>query len=250
MAMTGKHQRFKIPFASILIVVFLLVCSLFVQDMKVVLGNDSYTVTFDVDPNDTGTIQFDGLQYLDGNTVVKGSGTYGIFGGPAAPNYFVRWETTGDISVGDIYSASSTATVSGTSTLRMVTHLNVVTFDVDPDSTGTIRFDGTWYLESEKVGIGTGTYGIFGGPAAPNSFVRWETSGGISVGDIYSASSTATVSGTGTLRMVTQQIQEPSVLSPVGGMTININKFTVVVPYIAIVGITVAMIAFIIRCRD
>ncbi|MFC1506048.1 hypothetical protein ACFLQ6_03145 [Thermoproteota archaeon] len=247
--MNGKHQRFKIPLASISIVVFLLVCSLFVQDMKVVLGNDSYTVTFDIDPDHTGTIRFDGTWYLEGNTVVKSSGTYGIFGGPAAPNNFVRWETSGGISVGDIYSASSTATVSGTGTLRMVTHQNVVTFDIDPDHTGTIQFDGTWHLEGEKIGIGTGTYGIFGGPAAPNNFVRWETSGGISVGDIYSASSTATVSGTGTLRMITQLPQEPSTLSPVGGMTINVNKFTVVVPYIAIAGIAVAMIAFIRRYR-
>jgi hypothetical protein len=250
MIMTRKHQRFKIPLASISIVAFLLVCSLFIQDMQVVLGNGAYTVTFDVDPDSTGTIQFDGTQYLDGNTVVKNLGTYSITGGPAAPNDFLRWETSGGISVGDIYSASSTATISGTSTLRMVTHQNVVTFDIDLDNTGLIRFDGTLYLEGEKVGIDTGTYGIFGGPAAPNDFLRWETSGGISVGDSNLESTTATVSGTGTLRMVTQLPQEPSALSPVGGVTINVNKFTVVVPYIAITGIVVVMIAFIRRRID
>ena len=168
MIMTRKHQRFKIPLASISIVAFLLVCSLFIQDMQVVLGNGTYTVTFDVDPDSTGTIQFDGTQYLDGNTVVKN----------------------------------------------------------------------------------LGTYSITGGPAAPNDFLRWETSGGISVGDSNLESTTATVSGTGTLRMVTQLPQEPSALSPVGGVTINVNKFTVVVPYIAITGIVVVMIAFIRRRID
>ncbi len=168
MILTREHQRFKIPLATISIIAFLLACSLFVQDMKVGSGVSIYTVTFDIDPDPTGTIQFDGTQYLDGNTVVKN----------------------------------------------------------------------------------LGTYSITGGPAAPNDFLRWETSGGISVGDSNLGSTTATVSGTGTLRMVTQLPQEPSTLSPVGGVTINVNKFTVVAPYIAITGIVVVMIAFIRRRID
>lgn len=160
MILTRKHRRFKIPLAAISIVAFLLVCSLFIQDMKVVLGNDVYTVTFDVDPDPTGGIQFDGTMYLDGNTVAKSSGTYSITGIAAAPNHFLRWETSGGIWVGDSNSESTTATVSGDSILRMVTQ------------------------------------------------------------------------------------------HPVGGVTISVNKSTVVMPYIAIAGIVVVMIAFIRRRRD
>ncbi len=80
----------------------------------------TYVVTFDTVPANTGAITFDGANYSDGDTASKVTGTYSITANPAANYTFTRWETEGSLSVTDSNSATTTCTVSGDGTLRMV----------------------------------------------------------------------------------------------------------------------------------
>ena len=79
-----------------------------------------YTITFDTDPEATGTITFASVTYNDGNTVNKAANTYAITANPAGGYSFTSWETTGGLSVTSASSASTNCNVSGAGTLRMV----------------------------------------------------------------------------------------------------------------------------------
>jgi len=79
-----------------------------------------YTITFDTDPEATGSISFDGVSYSDGDTVSKTADTYDIVAAPASGYTFDSWEITGGLSVAAPSSATTTCTVSGNGTLRMV----------------------------------------------------------------------------------------------------------------------------------
>ncbi|MGA8848958.1 MAG: hypothetical protein WB564_03940 [Dehalococcoidia bacterium] len=83
-------------------------------------GPPVYTVTFNTVPADTGEITFDGVNYGDGDTVGRPAETYDIVANPAADYIFDTWETEDDISVADTGLDTTTCTVSGDGTLRMV----------------------------------------------------------------------------------------------------------------------------------
>jgi len=70
-----------------------------------------YTVTFDMDPPNKGYIEFDGVNYSDGNTVSKAAGTYDIEAKLHAQYTFIGWETEGGLTVEDSGSATTTFTI-------------------------------------------------------------------------------------------------------------------------------------------
>jgi hypothetical protein len=185
-----------------------------VTDGQVTVGVTTYTITFDTDPEATGTITFDGVSYNDGNTVDKSAATYNIAANPAGGYNFDHWATTGGLSVGSASSASTTCTVSGAGTLSMVQSVAppveyTVTFDTDPEATGTITFAAVTYNDGNTVNKTAATYNIAANPAGGYYFDHWVTTGGLSVASATSASTTCTVSGAGTLSMV--QTQTPPV---------------------------------------
>ena len=81
------------------------------------------------------------------------------------------------------------------------TPTSVVTFDTVPANTGTITFDGASFSDGNTVSKTSGAYTVTANPAAGYAFSKWETSGGVSVADPNSATTTCTISGDGTLRM-------------------------------------------------
>jgi hypothetical protein len=164
-----------------------------------------YTITFDTVPANTGSITFASVSYSDGNTVNKTAGAYAIVAAPAGGYSFSTWETTGGLSVTSASSASTTCTVSGNGTLRMVQTTApqyTITFDTVPANTGSITFASVSYSDGNTVNKTAGAYAIVAAPAGGYSFSTWETTGGLSVTSASSASTTCTVSGNGTLRMV------------------------------------------------
>jgi hypothetical protein len=183
-----------------------------VTDGEVIIGGappTEYTITFDTDPEATGTITFDSVAYNDGNTVDKAAATYNIMANPGSGYDFDHWATTGGLSVGSSGSASTTCTVSGAGTLSMVQTETeyTVTFDTDPEATGTITFDSVSYNDGNSVDKTAATYNIAANPGSGYYFDSWETTGGLSVASSGSASTTCTVSGAGTLRMVQTDIE-------------------------------------------
>jgi hypothetical protein len=193
----------------------------------------TYTITFATDPTGTGSITFDSVSYSNGNTVNKSAATYNIVAVPGGGYYFGSWQTTGGLSIASASSASTTCTVSGNGTLKMVQTQTpptqyAVTFDTDPEATGTITFAAVTYSDGNTVNKAANTYAITAHPASGYSFAGWQTTGSLSVTSASSASTTCTVSGAGTLRMV--QTETP----PVGGTAYPPNKLLMLLPWIAI----------------
>ena len=191
-----------------------------------------YTVTFDTDPEATGTITFAAVTFNDGNTVNKTAGPYAITANPGSGYYFDHWVATGSLSVASASSASTTCTVSGAGTLSMVQTQTpptqyTVTFDTDPEATGTITFAAVTYNDGNTVSKSAAMYAITAHPASGYSFAGWQTTGSLSVAAAGSVSTTCTVSGAGTLRMV--QTETP----PVGGTAYPPNKLLMLLPWIA-----------------
>jgi hypothetical protein len=193
-----------------------------------------YTVTFDTDPEATGTITFDGVIYSDGNTVDKTAGTYYIAANPGSGYYFDSWEATGGLSVTSPTSPTTTCVVSGAGTLRMVQTTApppeyTITFDTVPAATGTITFDGVSYNDGNTVDKTAGTYDIAANPGSGYYFDSWETSGGLSVTSPNSASTACVISGAGTLSMV-----QTTTAPPVGGTAHPISKVAILALWIAV----------------
>jgi len=167
-------------------------------------SSSQYTITFYTDPTNGGTITFDGTTYSNGQSTQKQAGSYSIHANPATNYVFDHWSTTGGVSVSDPYSQSTTATVSGDGTLKAWFNYNppqyTITFYTDPTNGGTITFDGTTYSNGQSTQKQAGSYSIHANPATNYVFDHWSTTGGVSVSDPYSQSTTATVSGDGTLK--------------------------------------------------
>jgi hypothetical protein len=202
-----------------------------VTDGSVTVGAPpvEYTITFDTVPANTGNITFASVSYNDGNTVNKAAGTYAIVAGPGSGYSFSTWETTGSVSVTSASSASTTCTVTGAGTLRMVQTTApqyTITFDTNPANTGSITFAAVTYNDGNTVNKAAGTYAIVAGPGSGYSFSSWQTTGSLSVAAPGSASTTCTVTGAGTLRM--EQIP------PVGGTAYPPNKVLMLLPLIAL----------------
>ena len=128
--------------------------------------------------------------------------------------------TTGSVSV------LGTAT-GGEVTVAAEEQEYTVTFDTNPEATGTITFGGVTFNDGNTVDVAAATYSIVAHPGSGYDFDSWETTGGLSVVSTGSVSTTCTVSGAGTLRMV--QTQE---VSPVGGTAYPPNKLLMVLPWI------------------
>ncbi len=93
---------------------------------------------------------------------------------------------------------------------------------------GTITVDGTTYSLSNVIGIGAGLHSIRYNPAAGWVFVRWESSGPVTVSDVNAQSTQLTVAGSdGVLTAV-----YGSAPATVGGVVLPYNPLTVLAPYL------------------
>ena len=76
-----------------------------------------------------------------------------------------------------------------------------ITLDTNPASTGTITFHGVSWEDGNTLKRSAADYTITANPGSDYAFSGWEVSGGLSVANSASATTTCTVSGDGTLRM-------------------------------------------------
>ncbi|WP_455277213.1 prenyltransferase/squalene oxidase repeat-containing protein [[Eubacterium] cellulosolvens] len=79
------------------------------------------SITFDISPDNTGKIIFDGSEYGDNSVTSRNAGTYSIIANPSSNNSFSRWMGFGQVSIDDTYSASTNCTVNGNCTIRLLT---------------------------------------------------------------------------------------------------------------------------------
>ena len=164
------------------------------------------TITFYMNPTDGGTITFDGSTYSNGQNTQKPDGQYSVSANPATNYEFDHWATTGGVSVANPNSQSTTATVSGnggiTAHFSYIPEQRTVSFSIDPTNGGTITFEGSTYSHGQNTQVADGQYPVFANPTLGCVFDHWTTTGGVSVADSNSQSTTATVSGDGGIELI------------------------------------------------
>ena len=89
-------------------------------------------------------------------------------------------------------------------------------FETVPATSGAVAFDSVSYSHGNTASKAAGTYAIAAHPAAGCAFARWETTGGIAVGDAAAALATCKVTGSGTLRMVQSAILTYTITASAG----------------------------------
>jgi hypothetical protein len=111
------------------------------------------TINFQTAPSNTGSITLEGNSYTDGTSTSKNTGAYSITANPASGYTFSRWEVSGSITPINTNSATTTCSINGNCTIKMVQATQTQT---PPPQTGCI--------------IATATYGS---PIAPEvTFMR------------------------------------------------------------------------------
>jgi len=160
-------------------------------------------IEFYTDPSDGGTITFDGTTYSYGESTQIPDDVYNISANPEENHYFYCWTPIGDISVANPYLQNTTADVTGDGILIawfvFIPPPRTITFYTDPTNKGAIEFDGTIYYNGNETTTIDGTYNISAIPGSGYFFTNWTTEGGITVEDPTSSSTTATVTGDGSL---------------------------------------------------
>jgi hypothetical protein len=163
-----------------------------------------------------GIITFDGSNHSLPKDINKSAGTYPVQYAAASGYKFDHWETTLGITVADPNLWSTTATVTESGTLRAVYKEEIISYTVHLESMqegnasfnlGTITFDGTTYNLPKDISKSAGNYSCQYTPASGYQFVKWETSGGVSVPSATANPTTVTVSNNGTLRALYKIIQ-------------------------------------------
>jgi parallel beta-helix repeat protein len=191
-----------------------------------------------------GTIEFAGSNYPLPNDITKPAKTYNIKYYAASGYVFDHWEVTPGISVADPNAQSATVIVTGGGTLRAVYKQGfVVHLESSQDTGGSVNlgstiFDGITYSLPNDVTKSSGTYSIGYNNASGYVFYQWETTLGVSVANPNLCSTTATVSGSGTLRARYKHIPvitcslKVKAESPVNLLVTDLNGFRVGYDYL------------------
>ena len=160
-----------------------------------------------------GSITLDGAVLSLPTDVTKPPAVYSVSYSPASGYAFVRWETLGGVSVSSSTSVSTSLTVTGPGKLKAIYSITPQTlYRIDLKSgedggttsnAGRITFAAVAYSQlPAQVSKVAGSYSISYTPATGYIFVRWQASGAIVVTQSSSQSTTAKVTGQGTLTAV------------------------------------------------
>ena len=192
-----------------------------------------------------GSITFDKTTYTLPADISKDLSTYEATYNPETGSSFVKWETSGSVLASDSDSQTTKVDVNGSGTLRAiykpdllpspVIHLESIQDNGATPNKGSVIFDTVTYLLPSDVFKDPKEYEAKYGPSVSTSFVRWETTGGVSVLDASKETTTVTVSGSGTLRAIYTSEQGHS--PPVGGQLVFVNKFAILAPCLTLGGL-------------
>jgi PKD repeat protein len=192
-----------------------------------------------------GSITFDKTTYALPTDIFKDLSMYEATYNPEAGSSFVKWETSGDVLASDSGSQTTKVDVKGSGSLRAiyksgqppspVIHLESIQDNGLTLDRGSVTFDAVTYSLPGDVSKDPKEYEARYNPSVSTSFVRWETTGDVSVSDPNSESTKVTVKGSGTLTAMytSGQSYDP----PVGGKLMFVNKFAILAPYLALGGL-------------
>lgn len=80
----------------------------------------SATITFQTEPTNVGSIEFDGSSYSHGSNTIRTTGSYNVAAISTAGYAFSRWEVSGSISLANVNSNSTTCNINGNGTIKLV----------------------------------------------------------------------------------------------------------------------------------
>ncbi|MCI4347333.1 MAG: hypothetical protein L3J97_01775 [Thermoplasmata archaeon] len=180
----------------------------------------SSALTFRVTPLGAGQIAFNGRNsYSNGstNSSVVGGETY-LVGAAAVPGFmFSRWSVTGSVTVGAPTSGNTTVTVSGRGNLTvwLVPTTFAVTFLANAPLRVILHLDLSGVFVDSTVRVSPGVHAVSVAAPASSTFDRWQSTGGLTLGNAASNSTTVTVSGAGTLTaLITPFVVAVSAVKP------------------------------------
>ncbi len=180
-------------------------------------SNELVPLSFATGPTACGTIYVDGAGFVNSNGFPGGPtpGVYNLSAVPCGGFSFSSWNfgASPGISVKNPRAAQTllTVTTGGTITANFTSSTKyTIHLITDPEGCGSIEFNGAVYTTGASTVVPAGTYGITALPCANfspgNGYGQaWGTGGtgnGISVASLGSASTTATVTGNGTLQIL------------------------------------------------
>jgi len=162
------------------------------------------TLTFYIDPNNKGSITFEGNSYQNGDSTELNNGQYSATGNGVSGYQFSHWSTTGGITVSDSQSKTTTVNVNGDGSLRAYFSQETlqINFYTYPSDTGHIVFNDVTYHHGGKAYEYLGEYTAVAGNPEGFYFGHWTSTDGVSVSSPYSSTSQVTVSGDGSLTVV------------------------------------------------
>jgi len=104
-----------------------------------------------------GSMTFDGSNYSLPIEINQTLGNYGVTFNPSGNYCFVRWETTGAISVSNTRAQSTTVTISGSATLTAIYKIRISIFEMDNNiidsSEGDVNFIYPDHTGSKPPGV-------------------------------------------------------------------------------------------------
>ena len=180
-------------------------------------SNELVPLSFATGPTACGTIYVDGAGFVNSNGFPGGPtpGVYNLTAVPCGGFSFSSWNfgASPGISVKNPRAAQTllTVTTGGTITANFTSSTKyTIHLITDPEGCGSIEFNGAVYTSGASTVVPAGTYSITALPCdnflPGNGFGQaWGTGGtgnGISVANPNYASTTATVSGNGTLQIL------------------------------------------------
>jgi hypothetical protein len=203
------------------------------NDLQLFASNVSYTltavyreITYNVrlesrENNDAtsnkGTISIEGTVYTLPQNLTKTPGTYSLSFSPPSGYTFIRWDATGGVPVSNPASASTSLTVTGPGTLRAIyiygtaqtqtTQTSSIRLESVEDTgasknKGSITLDGAVLSLPTDVTKPPAVYSVSYSPASGYTFAKWDATGGVSVSNPASASTSLTVTGPGKLKAI------------------------------------------------
>ena len=191
------------------------------------------TITFYTDPNDGGTITFDGSTYSNGASTTKTDGTYSVSANPASNYEFDHWSTTGGVSVANPDSQSATATVSGDGSIKawfnyvppQIVTYTITNRTITPPQTTEIDVEFSeevaWRIAIEGSSVIYDWSGTSTNPTPKTWDGTYEVNGTVvPAGDYYvNVTGTSTTTGlsvinnTGIITVTTSDITPPTIVS-------------------------------------
>jgi hypothetical protein len=168
-----------------------------------VLGNGTVTVNYRpfptvslfVLPPSCGQITLGGQSYQNGASPQQFDGNYSATATGCGPTYtFGLWRVTGNLSVANSTSATTTVTVLGNGSLTAVFSV-LVTIAVSPASFGWVTIDGVRYGSQSQVPLTVENHSVGVVAQRWSSFRSWQ----VTAGNVQVVGSTLVVGGIGFL---------------------------------------------------